>query len=110
MCCLPAGCSCTPGLLSRAAVSPIRVSLTALTSLPARHLPLLLPLPAGMSDAQWADVAAFYSYWGSFTSVKDFAWADQYHSASAPNRKVRLYLAWLGRCNATQLIHACCLL
>lgn len=58
---------------------------------------LLLPLNgsarcppcAGFSDAPWAEVSAFYSHWGGFGTVKDFAWADQYHTGSAPNRRVR---------------------
>ena len=48
------------------------------------------PFPRfGASAAEWAEVAAFYSAWGSFSTVKEFAWADQYNPAAAPNRKVR---------------------
>lgn len=45
---------------------------------------------AGFSSAPWEEVAAFYAQWGGFATVKDFAWADQYNPASAPNRKARL--------------------
>lgn len=62
---------------------------------------------AGLSDADWPSVAAFYAYWGSFSSVKDFAWADQYHTGQAPNRKVCCHASCVpcllpseGRCNA----------
>lgn len=54
------------------------------------HAHTLVPAActAGLSDADWPSVSAFYAYWGSFGSVKDFAWADQYHTGQAPNRKV----------------------
>jgi DnaJ homolog subfamily A member 5 len=42
----------------------------------------------GGPDAAAADVHAFYSYWGNFTSYKDFSWADEYNPAAAPNRQV----------------------
>jgi DnaJ homolog subfamily A member 5 len=47
-----------------------------------------LPL-FGRSDASWEDVSAFYATWGSFATSRDFAWADVYNPASAPNRRVR---------------------
>ena len=61
--------------------------------LPARpRCPAMGPAPppthAGLSDADWPSVAAFYAHWSGFSSVKDFAWADQYHTGQAPNRKV----------------------
>ena len=43
----------------------------------------------GSSETPWSEVSAFYSAWGSFATKKDFAWADMYNPASAPNRKVR---------------------
>lgn len=58
--------------------------------LPTQPPPALhTPCGAGLSDADWADVSAFYGTWASFSTVKDFAWADQYHTGQAPNRKVR---------------------
>jgi DnaJ family protein A protein 5 len=48
------------------------------------------PLPRfGGATAPWPAVAAFYAEWGSFASAKEFAWADQYNPAAAPNRRVR---------------------
>lgn len=47
-------------------------------------------LPAfGSSCLAGPQVAAFYSVWLNYTTVKDFAWADKYNPAAAPNRKVR---------------------
>lgn len=43
----------------------------------------------GASDAEWAEVSAFYAEWTCFGTVRDFSWADMYNPASAPNRKVR---------------------
>lgn len=49
-----------------------------------------VPLPHfGSSETSWSEVSAFYAAWGSFATKKDFAWADTYNPASAPNRKVR---------------------
>lgn len=42
----------------------------------------------GGSQAPWAEVSAFYQAWLHFVSDRDFAWADEYNLASAPNRKV----------------------
>jgi hypothetical protein len=42
----------------------------------------------GTSDSPSADVFAFYSNWGSFVTCKEFAWADKYNPAAAPNRQV----------------------
>lgn len=33
-------------------------------------------------------MAAFYSTWLNYSTLKDFAWADKYNPAAAPNRKV----------------------
>lgn len=44
--------------------------------------------PFGTSDSPSADVFAFYSNWGSFVTCKEFAWADKYNPAAAPNRQV----------------------
>lgn len=46
--------------------------------------------PFGTSDSPSADVFAFYSNWSSFVTCKEFAWADKYNPAAAPNRQVRL--------------------
>ena len=43
---------------------------------------------AGNSGLLGPEVAAFYSSWMNYTTVKDFAWADKYNPAAAPNRKV----------------------
>lgn len=48
-------------------------------------------------------MAAFYSVWLNYTTVKDFAWADKYNPAAAPNRKVQYPL-----CVACR--RACCIL
>lgn len=40
----------------------------------------------GLSTADAATVSAFYGFWTHFSSYKDFAWADEYNPASAPNR------------------------
>ncbi len=42
----------------------------------------------GGPDSDWPTVRRFYDHWLSFASVKEFAWADIYNLASAPNRKV----------------------
>lgn len=42
----------------------------------------------GSSGSPAAEVFAFYSSWQSFVTFKDFAWADQYNPATAPNRQV----------------------
>lgn len=47
-------------------------------------------LPAfGSSSLAGPEVAAFYSSWMNYSTLKDFAWADKYNPAAAPNRKVR---------------------
>jgi hypothetical protein len=43
----------------------------------------------GASGAAADDVLAFYAHWQAFGTAKDFAWADQYNPAAAPNRKAR---------------------
>lgn len=45
--------------------------------------------PFGTSESPAADVFAFYNNWGSFVTCKEFAWADLYNQAAAPNRQVR---------------------
>lgn len=44
--------------------------------------------PFGSSDSPAAEVFAFYNNWGSFVTCKEFAWADLYNPAAAPNRQV----------------------
>lgn len=44
---------------------------------------------AGTSALAGPEVAAFYSSWMNYSTLKDFAWADKYNPATAPNRKVR---------------------
>jgi DnaJ family protein A protein 5 len=43
----------------------------------------------GGAGAPWEAVATFYAEWAGFASAKDFAWADEYNPASAPDRRVR---------------------
>eukprot|EP00854_Cymbomonas_tetramitiformis_P007212 gene7212-8594_t len=43
----------------------------------------------GGPTATAKQVNDFYSFWINFTSVKEFAWADEYNPASAPTRKIR---------------------
>ncbi len=43
----------------------------------------------GGAAAPWEAVAAFYAEWAGFASAKDFAWADEYNPAAAPDRRVR---------------------
>lgn len=43
---------------------------------------------AGSSSLAGLEVAAFYSSWLNYSTLKDFAWADKYNPAAAPNRKV----------------------
>lgn len=42
----------------------------------------------GSSDSAAAEVFGFYRCWESFVTYKDFAWADPYNPAQAPNRQV----------------------
>lgn len=42
----------------------------------------------GTAESPAADVFAFYSCWQSFSTYKEFAWADLYNPATAPNRQV----------------------
>lgn len=48
--------------------------------------------PFGASDSASAEVFAFYNNWGNFVTCKEFAWADLYNPAAAPNRQVGLIL------------------
>jgi hypothetical protein len=43
----------------------------------------------GASDSASPEVFGFYRAWESFVTYKDFAWADPYNPATAPNRQVR---------------------
>ncbi|KAG7668252.1 hypothetical protein Ndes2526A_g01016 [Nannochloris sp. 'desiccata'] len=43
----------------------------------------------GLSSAEWSEVSAFYAQWASFASARDFSWAGEYNTASAPNRQIR---------------------
>lgn len=42
----------------------------------------------GSSDAEWADVSAFYAHWSNFVSRLSFGWADEYREQDAPSRWV----------------------
>jgi DnaJ family protein A protein 5 len=49
----------------------------------------MLP-PFGDGSSMWTrDVKPFYDAWGSFSSVKSFAWEDVYRSWDAPDRRSR---------------------
>ena len=43
----------------------------------------------GDGNTEWEDVSAFYKGWESCTSCLGFAWADQYDTKEAPDRRVR---------------------
>lgn len=43
----------------------------------------------GRSDASPESVVAFYRHWQSFATNLDFAWADIWNTASAPDRRTR---------------------
>ena len=45
--------------------------------------------PFGGPDAEWTVVKKFYNHWAMFSTMKTFAWADEYNLAEAQNRKVR---------------------
>ena len=47
------------------------------------------PPDFGGKSASHVDVAAFYRFWLAFASKREFAHADQYNLAEAPNRKVK---------------------
>ncbi|EFJ45712.1 molecular chaperone [Volvox carteri f. nagariensis] len=40
----------------------------------------------GTSQSDTATVTAFYARWGSYTTCRNFAWADLYNPAAAPHR------------------------
>ncbi|RWS17332.1 hypothetical protein B4U79_11484 [Dinothrombium tinctorium] len=45
----------------------------------------------GFSNSSYSDVHAFYAYWQSYCTPRDFSWLDKYDILSAPNRRfVRL--------------------
>jgi len=48
-----------------------------------------LPTDFGDGDSEWEDVGAFYKGWESYSSCLGFAWADQYDTKEAPDRRVR---------------------
>lgn len=50
---------------------------------------VVIPSTSGGPDSDWSTVRRFYDYWLAFATVKEFAWADVYNLAAAPNRKVR---------------------
>lgn len=54
---------------------------------------------AGSSSLSGREVAAFYSSWLNYSTLKDFAWADKYNPAAAPNRKVGIKSTalWCGK-------------
>ena len=44
----------------------------------------------GESTSHYGDVVRqFYQKWGSFQSIKNFSWADEYRCSTAPDRKTR---------------------
>ena len=45
--------------------------------------------PFGGPEASLEEVFGFYDCWPSFTSIKPFAYADEYNPADAPNRRVK---------------------
>ena len=45
--------------------------------------------PFGSQHDDWNGVKAFYDHWTSFSTMKTFAWADEYNLGEADNRKVR---------------------
>ena len=48
-----------------------------------------LPTDFGDGNSKWEDVGAFYKGWESYSSCLGFAWADQYDTKEAPDRRVR---------------------
>ena len=48
-----------------------------------------LPQDFGNGDSKWETVSAFYKGWESYSSCLSFAWADQYDTKEAPDRRVR---------------------
>lgn len=48
-----------------------------------------LPTDFGDGDSTWDSVSAFYKGWESYSSCLGFAWADQYDTKEAPDRRVR---------------------
>ena len=61
-------------------------------------------MAAGNSSLSGPEVAAFYSSWTNYTTVKDFAWADKYNPAAAPNRKVCISLLFCMLTGPSQLV------
>ena len=45
--------------------------------------------PFGKAGDTWETVRKFYNHWSGFSTLKTFAWADEYNLAEADNRKVR---------------------
>lgn len=61
--------------------------------------------PFGTSDSPSAEVFAFYSNWGSFVTCKEFAWADRYNPAAAPNRQVGARVRAASACGQLACLH-----
>ncbi len=45
--------------------------------------------PLGTADSPWRVARDFYSFWSSFTSVSNFAWADKWRTPDGESRDVR---------------------
>ena len=45
--------------------------------------------PFGKANDSWELVRRFYNHWSGFSTLKTFAWADEYNLAEAENRKIR---------------------
>lgn len=68
--------------------------------------PLLHYFRFGTSEADAAQVNAFYGHWAHFSTAKTFAWAELYNLASAPNRYTVLASPPGSAC-CTQMPHVC---
>ncbi|KAI5082640.1 hypothetical protein GOP47_0002383 [Adiantum capillus-veneris] len=49
----------------------------------------LYPPDMGNLATAYPQVQKFYNHWLGFSTVKDFAWCDEYKVSSGPNRKIR---------------------
>ncbi|MCO5570226.1 hypothetical protein L7F22_023944 [Adiantum nelumboides] len=49
----------------------------------------LYPPDMGNLTTLYSQVQKFYNYWLGFSTLKDFAWCDEYKASAGPNRKVR---------------------
>lgn len=43
----------------------------------------------GDENTNKEDVYAFYKFWENFTTLKQFAYVDQYNPNEAPNRRIK---------------------